>query len=331
METNILFDHILTTFHLGSFTSQPQRVTGGYLHKMYQFDTTTGKYAVKLLNPVIMNRPDALQNFQRAESLESLLQENNIPIVPAMEINGIKMQCVGNQYFYVFQWIEGKPLQWQEISKEHCRTVGTLLAQIHKIKQTEEPFIREKININWDGYRKLADEQCPEIAGKIRDQQKLLYSAQEEFNSALESVPAITCICDSDMDCKNVLWVNDHPFIIDLECLDYGNPFTEMFQLALSWSGGVRNLVDYELLSTFITAYHQEYGELAVDWKALYGIGFGWLEWLEYNIKRALLMECGSAEERELGIGQVHETMERIFYYHSIKEELTKYLATISW
>lgn len=39
-----------------------------------------------------------------------------------------------------------------------------------------------------------------------------------------------------------------------------------------------------------------------VDWKTLSGVGFAWLDWLEYNTKRALRIECGDEEEQKLGI-----------------------------
>lgn len=329
MESNIIFQDILKEFHLGSYTAQPQRVTGGYLHKMYKLETTTGKYAVKLLNPVIMKRPDALQNFQRAECLEKVLAENAIPVIPAIEINGRKMQCIHDQFFYIFRWVEGKALGWNEIEEKHCRIAGMLLAKIHKIEQIEKPFTREKICTDWDAYIGLVSERCPEIVNEIKPHRELLYLVQEEYNSALECVPDVICICDGDMDSKNVLWTDGNPMIIDLECLDYDNPFLEMFQLALSWSGGVVCDIDYKLLDAFITSYHQEYGDFKIQLKELYGIGFSWLEWLEYNLKRAMMIECENEEERQLGIGQVRETIQRIVYFASVKDELLSHLSAV--
>ncbi len=284
---------------------------------------------MKLLNPVIMKRPDALDNFKRAETLESILQEAGIPIAPALEINGAKMQCVQGQYLYVFQWIDGKGLPWNEIRKEHCAIAGELLAKIHKIQQTEYFCAGEGFQTDWDAYIALGDTECPEIAEKLKEHRELLYTAQDRYNAALKSVPPITCICDGDMDSKNVLWTEGKPIIIDLECLDYGNPFLEMFQLALSWSGGVLCHIDYPSLNAFLTAYSREYGTVPVDWEELYGIGFGWLDWLEYNVKRALGVECGNEEEKQLGIRQVLETMERIVYYDSVKEELLEHLRAV--
>lgn len=326
MCSNSLFDKILNEGRLGTLTSRPQRITGGYMHKMYKLETTSGTYALKLLNPSIMKRPDAFLNYQRAEELEAVLQENNIPIVPALKINGCKMQCVENQFYYIFQWVEGKTLSWDEIKEEHCKIAGGLLAKIHKIKETEMPFTSEKINVDWDTYIRLVNTRCPEIAEELKNCRDLLYSGQYEYNETLENIPGLTCLCNGDMDSKNVLWVDENPWIIELESLDYGNPFLEMFQLALSWSGGTVCRMDYTLLDTFLTSYRQEYGSLFVDWSVLYGAGFSWLLWLLYNIKRALMIECENEEERKVGINEVHETIQRIVYYDSIKEELLRHL-----
>ena len=327
MNKNNFFHGIAEELSMGALTAPAERVTGGYLHEMYKLETASGKYAVKLLNPVIMKRPDVFENYRRAELLEKELCENKIPVIPAMEINGCKMQCKDGQYFYVFHWIEGKALAWDEIKAEHCREAGALLARIHKIRQVKEPSDIKEICADWDFYVAAADTECREIAGELEKNRDLLYYCQEQYNSALRLLPPVSCICDGDMDCKNVLWTDGKPVIIDLECLDYGNPLSEMFQLGLSWSGGTVCSMNYESLNAFISAYKKEYGDLNPNWNAIYGIGFSWLDWLEYNVKRALRIECGSEEERKLGIGQVHETLRRIIYYHTIKDELLKQLS----
>lgn len=44
------FKMIFRQLGLGDPTAQPQRGTGGYLHKMFRVETSSGKYAVKLRN-----------------------------------------------------------------------------------------------------------------------------------------------------------------------------------------------------------------------------------------------------------------------------------------
>lgn len=332
------FQRMVEALNLGTLSVKTEQVSGGYMHKMYRLETTQGRYAVKVLNSMVMKRPDALDNYERAECLEKILQENKLPVVPALEIDKRKMQCVDGKYFYVFEWSDGKAIPWREITGEHCKIIGGLLAKIHKLEQPEHPgnckqgeetCEPENFSVDWEGYAELAKVKCPEIAEILWKNVALLKEAQESYNEALKSAPKLSCICNGDMDSKNVLWLDGKPQIIDLECLDYGNPFVEMFQLALSWSGGVVNNLDYECLREFISSYKKEYGEIKVDLKALYGIGFSWLDWLDYNVRRALGIECADASERQLGITQVSETLERIVYYTSIKEEVLSYLEEI--
>lgn len=330
MENETFFTQLAADLDLGSLTAPLKRVTGGFMHKMIKLETTTGNYAVKLLNPTIMKRPDALSNYKRAEKLEAMLLQNNIPCVPALEIDGRKMHCINGQYLYVFQWVEGKSVLWEALSKEHCEAAGALLARIHKIEQTAAPFEPDEIHVDWDAYIAQAKENCPEIAPILTEHRDLLYTAQKQYNLALKSLPPITTICDGDMDCKNVLWMEGKPLLIDLECLDYGNPVWEMFRLALDWSGDVICSINFEHLNAFLSAYRKEYGNwdstFDIDWNALYGLGFGWLDWLDYNVKRALMLECTDEEERKLGIEQVRGTIPRIVYYASIQKELLKHL-----
>lgn len=319
---------IVTELKLGEFLSEPQRVYGGYMHKMYKLETSTGIYAVKLLNPAIMKRQDALNNFKRAEFLEEKLEEQGIPVVPAIRFRGEKMQCIEEQYFYVFQWIDGIKLNWNKIEKVHCHTVGKLLAKIHKIESVSGRYA-EIVNFDWDAYIQLSKVNCIEITQVLELNRDLLYEAMDEYNRAIKNLPDCSCITDGDLDCKNILWLNGNPLIIDLESLDYGNSLLDMYRLALSWSGDVLSDINYNYLAEFIKAYLKEFGSVNIDWNLLYGIGFSWIEWLEYNIRRALMLESDSEEERQLGIQQVKETIPRIKYYASIKEELIGYLESI--
>ena len=45
------------------------------------------------------------------------------------------------------------------------------------------------------------------------------------------------------------------------------------------------------------------------------------MEWLEYNIQRAL-GACGDQTEQALGISEVRNTIERIRYIRSMEEEI---------
>lgn len=105
------------------------------MHKMYRVKTNSGDYAVKLLNPVVMQREDVMNNFRLAENLEAKLQAAGLPVVPALEFNDKKMQGIDNQYFYVFHWVNGKSLNQKQIKETHCEIIGKIAfyAMYHEI------------------------------------------------------------------------------------------------------------------------------------------------------------------------------------------------------
>ena len=326
---NNLFNKICNYCELGLPVGKPKRISGGYMHKMYRIQTSNGDYAVKLLNPVIMQRKDVMKNYALAESLEAKCQLSDIPVVPALEFNGKKMQCIDNQHFYVFDWINGKSLNQKKIKREHCETIGKILAQIHKLECSEEYIEKNDVVIDWDFYIAKAKDICPKVSKVLSVNKELLYKSMEKGNLAYKEIPKIVCVSNGDMDSKNVLWIDDKPQIIDLECLNYGNPFTELFQLSLCWCGYEHCKINYDLLGAFIKSYIKEYGSFNADWEDLYYSNIGRLEWLEYNVKRALLIECQDKAEQKLGINQVKETMKHIIYYENEKDTLLSFLKSI--
>lgn len=319
---------ICDKYNLGKMVSEPVILSGGFLHKMYGISTSKGKYAVKLLNPHIMEREGAKENYRIAEELEFRLEQHNIPILPAIVFNDQKMQEMEGQFFYIFEWHVGKALHGEEISKEHCIKIGQELARIHQIDIKKEPYRRNEIHIDWNDYLDKIKEKNQEIYILLKNHLSLLYESQEKGNAAIKENPPIVTICHNDMDCKNVLWKGMEYRIIDLECLTYTSPFIEMYELALCWSGYSECNINFELFKAFIEAYFAEGGLKPDNWECLYYGNYGRLEWLEYNLKRVLGIECDKSEE-EMGISEVIATMGQVVYYDQMKEKILENLRSI--
>lgn len=87
-----IIEELIRQCDLGKILADVESVSGGFMHRMYKVTTDSGIYAVKHLNAEIMKRPEVLENYARAEKIERMLEENDIPIVPAMVIHERKMQ-----------------------------------------------------------------------------------------------------------------------------------------------------------------------------------------------------------------------------------------------
>ncbi|MDE5859893.1 MAG: aminoglycoside phosphotransferase family protein, partial [Oscillospiraceae bacterium] len=232
-----IFRKICMKYGLGKLECAPVPLKGGFLHRMYSLFTDKGKYAVKLLNPFIMQRETAHENYRTAEKLEAMLEQSSVPVIPALSFGGKKMQELNGQFFYIYEWYDGKSLRSSEVTESHCAAIGGALAKIHALGKREDSQIRDEMRIDWNFYLGLLSDKNSELYGLVRKNTSLLYEMQEKGNAAVKILPPITAVCHNDMDCKNVLWSGHEFRIIDLECLSLSNPFMELFETALYWSG----------------------------------------------------------------------------------------------
>ena len=325
MNLNRFFDKMVNCLNIGNIIEEPLKVTGGLTHRMFKVVTDECRYIVKLLNPNIMKRPTAMSNFERADRLEEILKDNDISAIYSLKFNDKKMQEIDGQYFYIYEWFDGKSLKDGEITKYHCEEIGKVLAKIHNIDlKKENNYFKEK-NIDFEYYINLAKKMNSPIYEMIYDKLDILNESMKRGNSASHKLPNVKAICHNDMDSKNVMWLNDEFKIIDLECLGYSNPYLELYELALCWSGYEKCNINFDLFKTFFNSYFNNTSlDTNIDWESMYYANNGRLEWLEFNIKRSLMIDCDSKEEQEIGFNEVKETIEHVVYYDKIKNEILK-------
>lgn len=92
--------------------------------KQFLIKYATDTVLVKLLNPYVMKREDAISNYRTAGKREVVLVENHIPVLAAHLYNEEKMQEIDGQYLYLFDWFDGTALQNEEITAYHCAKMG---------------------------------------------------------------------------------------------------------------------------------------------------------------------------------------------------------------
>ena len=142
-------------------------------------------------------------------------------------------------------------------------------------------------------------------------------------NNSIKNLPNYYSLCHNDMDPKNVMWLDNDYKLIDLECLGYYNPYLELYELALCWSGYEKCNINFDLFKAFFESYFENSNlDKNVDWESIYYANNGRLEWLEFNIKRSLMIDCDTKEEQEIGINEVKETIEHVIYYDKVKDKI---------
>ena len=325
MNIELLFNKIVNYLELGNILEGPIQVKGGLTHRMFKVFTDKGKYIIKLLNPNIMKRPTAMDNFNNADKYEELFKQNNIKAIYSIEFNNKKMQEIDGQHFYVYEWYDGKSLNDEEITEYHCRQMGKTLAEIHNINLIRKEYVKKEISIDFKYYIDLSKENNSLIYELIYDKLDILNDSLKNGNNSIMNLPDYYSLCHNDMDPKNVMWLNNDYKLIDLECLGYYNPYLELYELALCWSGYEKCNINFNLFKIFFESYFDNSKlDKNVNWESIYYANNGRLEWLEFNIKWSLMIDCDTTEEQEIGINEVKETIEHIVYYDRVKEEILK-------
>ena len=122
----------------------------------------------------------------------------------------------------------------------------------HNIEAKESELSEVDFNALLDGALKKESV----IAAVLKENIALLENAQKSLNEARKKLPSMSAICDDDMDPKNVMWHEGKAYIIDLECLEYGNPISSTLNLALQWCGTVTGNFNKDNLEEFFNAFN---------------------------------------------------------------------------
>ncbi|MDF2673611.1 MAG: aminoglycoside phosphotransferase [Clostridiales bacterium] len=330
IQYNLQFNKLCNTLKLGKIVGAPEALSGGLLHRMYAIETIQGKYAVKALNPQIMHRPIAIQNFINSEEIANFAS-NNIPAISAKKINGTSMQEIDNQFYLVFNWVDGKSLKPNEIGIVHCKKIGAILADIHMMDFSELSIINDCFDnsqiIDWNYYLHKGQENNSVWVNLMLEIIDKLYEWNSQANKSAVLLASDMVISHRDLDPKNVMWNEDNPIIIDWEAAGYINPMQELTETAIYWSENEMGDIDKVRFLSFISGYKKKYGSLQANWRMVLTNGFSnKLSWLEYSLKRSLLIECTDDEEQQLGTAQVIGTINSISSYANMISELEKWL-----
>ncbi|CAM3307539.1 aminoglycoside phosphotransferase family protein [Paenibacillus taichungensis] len=329
---NLKFEKLVAELELGELNSKPKAISGGLLHRMYAIETTHAKYAVKALNPQIMSRPTAMQNYIQSEKIANVAA-NFIHAQPAKVINGSSMQILEHQCYLIFDWIDGKSLELHEVTETHCEHMGMILAEIHKtdFSQLHIPDLQldDSKETDWNDYLNKGQTENSDWTILLADNIQKLYEWSAQAKNASVILASDAVISHRDLEPKNVMWQQDNPIIIDWESAGYINPMHDLLETAMYWSMDQTGNVGKERFLAFINGYRSRVGNLNANWRRVLENGFsGKLDWLEYSLKRSLWIECTDGEEQQLGTSQVTWTIEALKQYEDMISDVENWLSS---
>lgn len=325
-------EKLMSTLRLGRLMEEPVRIEGGLLHKLYRVSTSGGLFAIKVLNPEIMKRPDALSNTIYSEKVAKAF-DGLIPAVVSLEIDGKQVHKLGEEYYMVFPWTDGASVFSKDITPHHCEAIGSILGKMHQRNIKVEGIVPEKDSFelfDWEVYLRQINELICSDKEWIAEYKKSVIDIKRWNEAARESkayLSKLTIISHRDLDPKNVMWRDDKPYIIDWEAAGYVNPYQEFLEVINYWADDGAGKPVKEKYDALLNAYRRYMDISAVKWdEVFHGSYIGMLGWLEYNVKRALGIEVSDETERLLGESQVIGTIHELYAYQEKVRQLQEWL-----
>lgn len=326
-------EKLMSTLRLGRLLEEPVRIEGGLLHKMYRVSMSDGLFAVKVLNPEIMKRPDALSNTIYSEKVAKAFS-GLIPAVVSLEIDGKQVHQLGEEYYMVFPWMDGAPVFPKDITPHHCEAIGSILGKMHRHNLKVEGMVSEEDSVklfNWEAYlKRIHESRCSEE--EWADAYEKSFEDIKQWNEAACEAAGyltkLTVISHRDLDPKNVMWSGDKPHIIDWEATGCVNPYQEFLEVINYWTDDGAGTPVKEKCDALVNAYRRYMDISTVKWDEVFrGSYIGMLGWLEYNVKRALGIEISDKAEILLGESQVIGTIHELYSYQGKIRQLREWLS----
>jgi Ser/Thr protein kinase RdoA (MazF antagonist) len=164
MDDIVIYNDITEIFEkykMGNIIGEPTSISGGLMHKMFKVTTETNTYAIKWLNPSIMQRNGVMENMINSELIANSFSKY-LPVVAALNIDGQYVINSNNKYYMVFNWIEGTSIFPPFIENKHCYEIGSALGRIHNLNITipEVKKVKsESITYEWKRFMVKGKEQ----------------------------------------------------------------------------------------------------------------------------------------------------------------------------
>ena len=318
----IQISKICDTFHLGKVLSDATPVSGGLIHRMWRINTSQGSYAIKELDATIMKRPGIYESYIQSEQIATLLKGKQIPAATALFLNQTTpLYEVDGIIVMVFAWVDGKILTLKQVTTEHAKQIGAILATIHTANiKPMDLFIPEVHLIPEEQWYSLVSKAISKkLSWAVAANTNLpnLITWSNAYQEAKLRLNRRLVISHTDMDPKNVLWCDDtSPVLIDWEGAGLINPTAEVINVALEWAGMTDDLFKESIFLAVIEGYCNHGGSVIESdvYDALYGLIGGCLGWLEFNMCRSLDSTKFDVKAQKLGLEETEMTLTKLHF-----------------
>jgi len=283
------FETLCEKFALGELIGDVEPQQGGSLHQVWRVSTKEKKYIIKKYNAL---------NLELLEGRILPVEQSN-RIANAFDLDSVIL--VDNQSkFLIHPWIDGECVYTVDAKKAY--NIGKYLKFIQTQKIDLELPMPRWGGVDMDHWRKnitLAQDKNYLWAKKYHENFEFFSRMSEQAQRAQKFLLTNTCISHRDISPSNVVWCkNGTPTLIDWDFSGPINPELELFIVAINFSFQ-NGRINQDIFDAVLRGYGLSDFDVSEDIIGGY-FGYG-LDWLEFNIERAL----ASPEQSEIASWQL--------------------------
>jgi len=233
-----------------------------------------------------------------------------------------------DNYISFLTGLRGEKVEFDDITPEHSRIIGAVLADIHQIDFSTLNLSREGFPrtyfVDWKFYLQEGEENNSVWVATLRENIDMI---QDYYAKAIEAETSLTnknVISHRCLYPRNVVWQGYTPYLVDWEDAGIINPLYDFINEAIHWSehGSEK---DKDRFLKFAHGYNAKNKLPDINWrKVLYKCYLEPLNWLAFNLERSL--NNPDPEDQQVAIGQAENMIREAIRYSDKIEKLEKWL-----
>lgn len=318
---------VLLHFHLGTLLKAPCAITGGITNQLYQLTTTTGQYAIKIMNPTKLKEdPDIIKKLEISETIATKARLNGVNAICAISFDQHYVNENDGIYFLIYPWCDGTILTSKEITPTHLKLIAKQQATLHKIKVTTSYDLKEMSKIDYSYYYNLVKFKEEPWALFFKKNFMRLQEIYEITFQNYQHLSKQVSYVHKDLNRKNILWQNETPYIIDWETATISNPSLDFFNSAWFLTEDIKKDKYKVFTKEYLTIMNLE-DPIEVS---IYSAIIEECKWLEFSLKRALGLYSSENSKIELGKASIESSLTEIINYFDKIPFMIQYLKEVS-
>lgn len=302
---------VCEAFDLGRPVAPLRAVQGGLSHRMWRLETVRGCFAVKELNRK-WNNPTYVAGYERAFQIEQAALAAGLPMPRPVPVPGTAA-CLAElpdgtdrpATVRVHEWVQGRNVRMTDVDPEMAGRIGAVLARIHGLALPAPQSLADILWVwgadHWQILARRVSEARLECAGSLREALPLI-EEMEAVVIAARTASASVVQSHGDVNYKNVLSTPERELLlVDWDAAGPCGASHEVACAALDWAGVRAHDPRPDLARALIDGYRMAGGQFDGSSRTVFAFFLrGFLNWLEYLVRRSLGEYLQGAEEREV-------------------------------